>query len=39
MIQPRAKMATSNCHTNIVLCSHLEALVIDPEQLGWLEVS
>ena len=27
------------CHTNIVLCSHSEALVIDPEQLRWLEVS
>ena len=29
------------CHTNIVLCSHseTEALVIDPEQLRWLEVS
>ena len=33
------KMATSDCHTNIVLCSHSEALGIDPEQLRWLEVS
>ena len=31
-------MATSDCHT-VVLCSHSEALVIDPEQLRWLEVS